>query len=129
MVEAAIAGLPVFRGARHARVAALAAQARLALRLARALAGQVLALIEMEANLAHHGARRLASYLDSLAGGAVGACRVQLPASKTVIASLLGMKKETLSRLLRLFADRGLIEVTQRNITILNRAGLARFAG
>jgi hypothetical protein len=44
--------------------------------------------------------------------------------SKTVLAARLGMKKETLSRLLQRLARRGVIEVTRRDITILDRAGL-----
>ena len=126
LVESTAAMLP-----REALLALTARDARFALRLAGTLAEQVLALIDMEANVPRHGARRLASYLDSLAPRprAGGACSVQLPASKTVIASLLGMKKETLSRLLRELADRGLIQVAQRNIAILNRAALAELAG
>ena len=34
------------------------------------------------------------------------------------------MKKETLSRLLRQLASRGLIEVSRREVAILDRAGL-----
>jgi CRP-like cAMP-binding protein len=88
-------------------------------------------LSEVESFSLQSGAQRLASYLASLAepargSGAVdGACTVRLPAAKTVIASRLGMKKETLSRLLRSLSDRGLIQVTQRDITILDRERLA----
>ncbi len=111
-----------------ALLALLREEGRLALRFARTLANQALSLIEaLEANAARHGAQRLAAYLDSLArpGGGGGACSVKLPASKTVIASLLGMKKETLSRLLRELAARRLIRVSGREIGILDRAGLA----
>src|SRR2546430_13221511 len=41
---------------------------------------------------------------------------VQLPVSKTVVAALLGMKKETLSRLLRQFTADGVIGMTRREI-------------
>jgi CRP-like cAMP-binding protein len=48
--------------------------------------------------------------------------------SKTVVAARLGVKKETLSRLLRELADDGVIAVAQRNIAILDRARLAQVA-
>ena len=72
------------------------------------------------------GSQRLASYLDSLVVPAEGNghCVVRLPATKTVVASRLGMKKETLSRLLRSFAEQGLIQVAQREIRIFDRARL-----
>lgn len=103
------------------------------------IALQALALLdEIESTSMRRGAQRLASYLDSLVGppaassespgGGPKSCTVRLPAAKTVIASRLDMKKETLSRLLRSLSERGLIEVAQRDITILNRAALAEVA-
>lgn len=75
------------------------------------------------------GTGRLAAYLGARAvPGRQAAGHVRLPATKTVIASLLNMKKETLSRLLRLLADQGLIRVGQREITILDAARLAALA-
>jgi len=124
LAESAVAVLP-----REVLLAALKVDPRLALRFARALAGQVLDLIgALEASTTRHGAERLAAYLDSLArpgDGDGGACSVRLPASKTVIASLLGMKKETLSRHLRELSARRLISVSGREIGILDRARLA----
>jgi CRP-like cAMP-binding protein len=124
LAESAVAVLP-----REVLLSALKGDPRLALRFARALAGQVLELIgALEASTARHGAERLAAYLDSLArpgDGGGGACSVKLPASKTVIASLLGMKKETLSRLLHELTARRLISVSGREIGILDRARLA----
>jgi CRP/FNR family transcriptional regulator, dissimilatory nitrate respiration regulator len=123
LVESTVALLP-----REALLALLREDARLALRFARTLANQALSLIEaLEANASRHGAQRLAAYLDSLArpGDPAAPCSVKLPASKTVIASLLGMKKETLSRLLRELSARQLIRVSGREIGILDRAGLA----
>jgi CRP-like cAMP-binding protein len=71
-----------------------------------------------------HGAReRLAAYLGSL-----GEDTAQLPAPKQVIASRLGMTKETLSRLLRAFMQEGLIEVANREVRLLDRARLAALA-
>ncbi len=86
---------------------------------------------ELESSSMRRGAQRLASYLDSLAepSGENGSCTVRLPATKTVIASRLDMKKETLSRLLRALAEQGLIAVTQRDITILDRGRLAQIVG
>ena len=81
------------------------------------------------------GAQRLASYLESLAGskangnGTPGPLVVALPVSKTMVAGQLGVKKETLSRLLRQFETRGLIEVSRREIAILDRQGLLDTAG
>lgn len=74
-----------------------------------------------------HGAReRLAAYLDSLAEP--GTSVAQLPAAKTVVAARLGVAKETLSRLLRQFADEGLISVQRRSIRLLDRERLAAAA-
>jgi CRP-like cAMP-binding protein len=69
------------------------------------------------------GAQRLASYLDALANGG---SEVQLPFSKTLLAARLGMKKETLSRLLRQLAEDGVIAVTRRRVAILDRERLKR---
>ena len=83
---------------------------------------------EAEAGALHSGVQRLAAYLDMLAAHEASktseSCTVHLPTTKTVVASLLGIKKETLSRLLRDLARRGLIEVEQRQIAILDRIGL-----
>ena len=74
-----------------------------------------------------HGAReRLAAYLDSLAEP--GSAVAELPAAKTVVAARLGVAKETLSRLLRQFAEEGLIAVQRRSITLLDRERLAAAA-
>ena len=84
---------------------------------------------ELEAATLQRSVQRLAGYLDSLANGSTGDCTVRLPVSKTVVAARLGVKKETLSRLLRELANDGVIAVAQRNIAILDRerlAGLAR---
>ena len=76
------------------------------------------------------GLQRLASYLDSLAepNGADGSWSAHLPATKTIVASRLGVKKETLSRMLRELAQKGLIAGEQREIAILDRPGLAAMA-
>jgi CRP-like cAMP-binding protein len=53
---------------------------------------------------------------------------VRLPVSKTLVAARLGITKETLSRLLRSLAERRLIEVSQREIAILDREALSEMA-
>ncbi len=72
--------------------------------------------------------QRLADYLQSIAEptAAPEVWTARLPVSKTVVAARLGMKKETLSRLLQRLARQGVIEVSRRDITILDRAGLAQ---
>jgi CRP/FNR family transcriptional regulator, dissimilatory nitrate respiration regulator len=79
-------------------------------------------LCEVEA-AAQRGAHRLAAYLVALADG--NGDTVQLPVSKTLVAARLGVKKETLSRLLRCLETRGLITVERREVRILDRTGLA----
>jgi len=82
---------------------------------------------EVEASTLLSARQRVAAYLDSLAAdGAAG--RVRLPATKTVIASRLGVTKETFSRLLRELANQGLIAVEKRDIVLRDRASLAQIA-
>jgi len=91
------------------------------------LAGRVLDLVaEVESSSMRRGAQRLAQYLGALAEPADegGACKIRLPVPKSVIASRLDMKKETLSRLLRDLAGQGLIAVDGASITLLDRARL-----
>jgi CRP-like cAMP-binding protein len=84
---------------------------------------------DMEATTLHGALERVASYLDSLAdAGAPAPVTVRLPATKTVIAARLGVTKETFSRLLRELAQRGLVSIAKREITLLDRAELAHVA-
>jgi CRP-like cAMP-binding protein len=76
---------------------------------------------EMHSAMLLTGAQRLAAALDEIAGNDTVA---RLPFSKTVLAAKLGLKKETLSRLLRQFAADGLIRVERREIAILDRERL-----
>jgi CRP/FNR family transcriptional regulator len=87
-------------------------------------------LSEFEAATTQRGAQRLAGYLESLRkrDSSHSTPMVQLPVSKTVVAALLGMKKETLSRLLRQFTDDGVIGMTRREIAILDPERLSAFA-
>lgn len=97
-------------------------------------------LVAFQAATMRRGAQRLASYLEALVGtngngtkgngnGVPGRLVVALPVSKTMVAGQLGVKKETLSRLLRQFETRGLIEVSRREIAILDRQALLDTAG
>ncbi len=72
---------------------------------------------------------RLANHLHSIAKpGKSGAWCVVIPATKTILAAQLGMKKESLSRALRALSDAGLIAIDGQRITILDRAGLSAAA-
>ena len=104
----------------------LQADARFARNLAMHFAGQVDELLSQIESGLQRSAQRLASYLDSLAQPAAtpGQWTAKLPVSKTLVAAQLGVKKETLSRLLRQLATRGVIAVARREITILDRNGL-----
>ena len=92
---------------------------RFARRVVLALAERSFLILHEFAATTQRGAQRLASYLESLAREQNRA-PVQLPVSKTVVAALLGMKKETLSRLLHQFTADGIIGVARREITILD---------
>lgn len=93
--------------------------------LIHALAARELELCaEIHAAAFQSGAQRLAAYLEALADNA-GACTVRLPCSKTLIAARLGMKKETLSRLLKRLAGAGIIGVSRGEIALLDRGRLS----
>jgi CRP/FNR family transcriptional regulator, dissimilatory nitrate respiration regulator len=101
-------------------------------RMATLLAARMLDLLtEVEASELRPASERLAGYLLQLAAprGEDGRLTARLPATKTLIAARLGMKKETLSRLLHQLAGRHLIEVARRDISILDRARLSEVAG
>lgn len=90
------------------------------------LAERTIALMgEMEASSLLSAGQRLARYLLSLAGAESA---VRLPTSKTTVAARLGMKKETLSRLLASLAERGVIEVRRREVALLDRVRLDALA-
>jgi CRP-like cAMP-binding protein len=109
-------------------VALIERNLRFSRNLARALAERNHALVgELETSRLR-SAQRLAAYLDSIAQPAAqpGTWSVRLAVSKTLLAARLGIKKETLSRLLREFACGGLIDVAGREITIRDRTALQR---
>jgi CRP/FNR family transcriptional regulator, dissimilatory nitrate respiration regulator len=72
------------------------------------------------------GPQRLAGYLDTIAEATqeAGHWVARLPVSKTLLAARLDMTKETLSRLLRRLASDGLIDISRRDILILDRSAL-----
>jgi CRP-like cAMP-binding protein len=98
--------------------------------LARGMAERNHALIAELETSRRRSAQRLAAYIDSIAEPAAqpGAWAARLATSKTLLAARLGIKKETLSRLLREFARDGLIDVSGRNIAIRDPAGLKQLA-
>lgn len=79
--------------------------------------------------------RRVASYLVKLVQSrtshpSADMKKIVLPLSKQDLASLIGMSRETLSRKLSLFQQRGWIRQSgQRTITILNYKSLEKTAG
>ena len=88
--------------------------------------GYLALLAEVRADVRWSGEQRLASYLISIAvPNGDSSWTAHLPASKTTMAARLGMSKETLSRMLRKFSNRGVIAVSQREITLIDRGRLA----
>jgi len=84
-------------------------------------------IADIEAYSLSTGTQRIAAFLHSLADPQ-GPARVRLPANKTVIASRLGITKETFSRLLHELSSQGLIEVCQREIVLRDPLRLAELA-
>lgn len=93
---------------------------------------------DLQSHTAKNGLQRVAAYLCSLAGleGAVingGQVRtepvsVRLPTRKSVVASRLGVTKETFSRILHELTDAGLIAVSRLDITLCSPAGICGVA-
>ena len=85
---------------------------------------------ELHTRVPRRGVQRLASYLEALAEPIAGngEFKARLPGTKTLAAAQLGMSKETLSRLLRSLAARGVLRVSRREIAIVDRAALAALA-
>jgi len=97
----------------------------------RMLAGKFLDLMdEFESSAQCTALQRLAAFLDSIArrSEAGGGWLARLPATKTTVAARLGIQKETLSRLLRALAARGLIDVRGREILLLDPDRLSALA-
>jgi len=102
----------------------------LARRVVEHLSQRVLSLVdEVEGITLRRGLQRVAHYVESLARErGSNAHVVRLPSTKTLIAAQLGMAKETLSRLLHELVEKGAINVSRREIFILDRATLSELA-
>ncbi len=86
-------------------------------------------IADIEAYSLASGTQRIAAYLHGLADPpSATPARVRLPANKTVIASRLGVTKETFSRLLHDLSSQGLIEVCQREVVLRDPLRLAQLA-
>jgi len=73
----------------------------------------------------HSSMERLADWLLRADAGSNGAGDFRLPCGKRTLASLLGMTPESLSRSLRILADRGVVTMRGRDAKILNRGALS----
>ncbi len=71
---------------------------------------------------------RLAAYLLALAAEQKSPERVELHITKAMLANILGTIPETLSRILGKMSGQGLIRVDNREIALLDRAGLKDLA-
>lgn len=86
-------------------------------------------IVEIDQLTLHSGTERLARYLlDQLPEGAKGAANVHLRVPKQVLASRLGIKPETFSRVLAKLRQDGLIEVRDDNILLKNATLLSHLA-
>ncbi|HUN67481.1 MAG TPA: Crp/Fnr family transcriptional regulator [Burkholderiales bacterium] len=86
-------------------------------------------IADIESYSLANGTQRIAAFLNSLADApGPEQARVRLPANKTVIASRLGITKETFSRLLHELSSQGLIEVCQREVVLRDPQRLADLA-
>lgn len=94
------------------------------------LSGRIHMLIaDIEAYSLSSGTQRVAAFLHALADPSAPApARVRLPANKTVIASRLGITKETFSRLLHELIAQGLVQVSRRDILLCDPPRLAELA-
>lgn len=80
---------------------------------------------DIQASALLSGRQRVATYLKTLAGAQR---MVSLPFSKTLVASRLGIQKETLSRLLRELVEHRVIDMARREIVILEPLVLRELA-
>ena len=71
--------------------------------------------------------QRLIGYLLQISAGSNVTSRVTLPASKTMIASLLNLTPETLSRTMLKLQQQGMIEVNGKEITIIDLPALREY--
>ena len=81
---------------------------------------------QIEALKAHTGAQRIAEFLLELAPEDSGACVVELPYDKALIAARLGMKPESLSRAFHKLKNYG-VDIRQRHAEIRSLRELRDF--
>ncbi len=82
---------------------------------------------DIESISLQNSTQRLIGYLLQISNDSPNPERVQLPANKLTIASMLNITPETLSRVMLRLNNAGLIEVNGKEIVITNVAGLKRF--
>jgi CRP/FNR family transcriptional regulator, dissimilatory nitrate respiration regulator len=82
---------------------------------------------DIESISLQNSTQRLIGYLLQISADSPNPERVQLPASKLTIASMLNITPETLSRVMLRLQNAGLIEVNGKEIMITNVAGLRNF--
>lgn len=82
---------------------------------------------DIESISLQNSTQRLIGYLLQISTDSPNPERVQLPANKLTIASMLNITPETLSRVMLRLQNSGLIEVNGKEIVITNVAGLRNF--
>lgn len=82
---------------------------------------------DIESISLQNSTQRLIGYLLQISTESPNPERVQLPANKLTIASMLNITPETLSRVMLRLQNAGLIEVNGKEIVITNVAGLRSF--
>ncbi|MEQ1597746.1 MAG: Crp/Fnr family transcriptional regulator [Methylotenera sp.] len=82
---------------------------------------------DIESISLQNSTQRLIGYLLQISTDSPNPERVQLPANKLTIASMLNITPETLSRVMLRLHNAGLIEVNGKEIVITNVAGLRTF--
>lgn len=82
---------------------------------------------DIESISLQNSTQRLIGYLLQISADSPNPERVQLPANKLTIASMLNLTPETLSRVMLRLSNAGLIEVNGKEIVITNVAGLRNF--
>ena len=82
---------------------------------------------DIESISLQNSTQRLIGYLLQISADSPNPERVQLPANKLTIASMLNLTPETLSRVMLRLSNAGLIKVNGKEIVITNVAGLRNF--
>ncbi|MEI2636648.1 MAG: Crp/Fnr family transcriptional regulator [Methylotenera sp.] len=82
---------------------------------------------DIESISLQNSTQRLIGYLLQISTNSSNPARVELPANKLTIASMLNITPETLSRIMLRLHNSGLIEVNGKEIVITNVMGLRNF--